>query len=98
MGNQKRGTRAAVFGGAAGLIPAISLAFYWFLLQEPDVAEQRAGYVALALLFLSPYMFALIASRSLAGNPDSPQAGVLLTSISDEIVDVATYYRHYHAI
>ena len=63
MGNQKRGTRAAVFGGAAGLIPAISLAFYWFLSQKPDVAEQRAGYVALALLFLSPYVLALIASR-----------------------------------
>ena len=63
MGNQKRGTRAAVFGGAAGLIPAISLAVYWFSSQRPDVAEQRVGYVALALLFLSPYVFALIASR-----------------------------------
>ena len=36
--------------------------------------------------------------RSLAGNPDSPQASVFLTSIIDEIVDVATYYMHYHAI
>ena len=36
--------------------------------------------------------------RSLAGNPDSPQAGVFLTSIIDEIVGVATYYIHYHAI
>ena len=64
MRNQKRGTRAAVFGGAVGLIPAISLAFYWFLSQKPDVAEQRAGYVALALLFLSPYVFALIVSST----------------------------------
>ena len=63
MGNQKRGTRAAVFGSAVGLIPAISLAFYWFLSQEPDVAEQRAGYLALALVFLSPYVLALIVSR-----------------------------------
>ncbi len=63
LGNQKRGTRAAKFGGAAGLIPAILLAFYWFLSQEPHVAEQRAGYGALALLFLSPYVLALIASR-----------------------------------
>ena len=37
-------------------------------------------------------------TRSLAGNPDSPQASVFLTSIIDEIVDVATYYMHYHAI
>ena len=50
-------------GGAAGLIPAIALAFYSFLSQEPDVAEQRVGYVVLALLFLSPYVLALIASR-----------------------------------
>ena len=38
------------------------------------------------------------ASRSLAGNPDSPQAGVFLTSIIDEIVGVETYYVHYYAI
>ena len=52
-----------MFGGVAGLIPAISLTFYWFLSQKPDVAEQRVGYVALALLFLSPYLLTLIASR-----------------------------------
>ena len=52
-----------MFGGAAGLIPAISLAVYWFSSQRPDVAEQRAGYVVLALIFLSPYVLALIASR-----------------------------------
>ena len=61
--NQKRGTRAAVIGSAAGLIPAISLAFYWFLSQEPNVAAQRVGYVAWALLLLSPYVLALVASR-----------------------------------
>ncbi len=61
--NQKRGIRAAVIGSAAGLIPAISLAFYWFLSQEPDVAAQRVGYVAWALLLLSPYVLALVASR-----------------------------------
>ena len=37
-------------------------------------------------------------SRSLAGNPDSPQGGVFLTASIDEIVGVATYYMHYHAI
>ena len=52
-----------MFGGAAGVIPAISLAFYWFLSQKPDVAEQRAGYLALALVFISPYVLTLIASR-----------------------------------
>ena len=37
-------------------------------------------------------------ARSLAGNPDSPQVGVFLTSIIDKTVGVATYYMHYHAI
>ena len=37
-------------------------------------------------------------ARSLAGNPDSLQAVVFLTSIIDEIMGVATYYVHYHAI
>ena len=37
-------------------------------------------------------------SRNLAGNLDSPQAGVFLTSIIDGIVGVATYYMHHHAI
>ena len=37
-------------------------------------------------------------ARSLAGNLDSPQAGVFLTSIIDGIVGVATYYMHHHAI
>ena len=36
--------------------------------------------------------------RSLAGNPDSPQAVVFLMSIIDEIVSIATYYVHYHVI
>ena len=66
--NQKRGTRAAVIGSAAGLIPAISLAFYWFLSQEPNVAAQRVGYVAWALLLLSPYVLALVASSRLRKN------------------------------
>ena len=52
-----------MFGGAVGLVPAILLASYSLLSQKPDVAEQRAGYTALAFLFLSPYLLALIASR-----------------------------------
>ncbi len=63
LGNQKRGARAAIVGSAAGIVPAISLAFYWFSSQEPHVAAQRLGYVAWALLFLSPYVLAFVASR-----------------------------------
>ena len=36
--------------------------------------------------------------RSLAGNPDSPQAVVFLTSIIDELVSIEMYYVHYHVI
>ncbi len=50
-------------GGTAGLIPAIVLASYWLFTQRPDIVEQRTGYLALALLFLTPYLLALIASR-----------------------------------
>ena len=38
------------------------------------------------------------AARSLAGNPDSPQAVVFSTSIIDELVSIETYYVHYHVI
>ena len=62
--NQKRGTRAAVIGSTTGIIPAITLALYWFLSQEPHVAAQRVGYVAWGLLLLSPYVLALVAARS----------------------------------
>ena len=62
-----------MIGSAAGLIPAISLAFYWFLSQEPNVAAQRVGYVAWALLLLSPYVLAasmgLLPSASLTEVP-----------------------------
>ncbi len=61
MGNQNRGTLAAVIGGTAGLIPATLLTGYWLFTQRPDIAEQRTGY--LALLFLTPYLLALIAAR-----------------------------------
>ena len=37
-------------------------------------------------------------SRNLAGNPDSPQAVVFLTSIIDETEGIATYYMYYCAI
>ena len=37
-------------------------------------------------------------SRSLAGNPDSPQDDAFLKSIIAEIVGIATYYMHHYAI
>ena len=36
--------------------------------------------------------------RNLAGNPDSPQAVVFLTSIIDETAGIVTSYMHYWAI
>ncbi len=60
---QKRGIRAATVGSAVGLVPAVSVALYWLLSQEPDVAAQRAGYGAWGLLILSPYVLGLLASR-----------------------------------
>ena len=36
--------------------------------------------------------------RSLAGNPDSPQAIVFITSIIDIMVGFETYYIYYNAI
>ena len=39
-----------------------------------------------------------VGTRNLAGNPDSPQAGVFTTSTIVELVSVATYYVHYYAI
>ena len=35
--------------------------------------------------------------RSLAGNPDSPQAIVFITSIIDIMVGFETYYIYYYA-
>ena len=51
-----------------------------------------------ALSDLTEDMLQVEGARNLAGNPDSPQAGVFLTSIIDEIVGVATDYVDYHAI
>ena len=57
------GTRASAVGGAAGLIPALMLIAHWLFTQSPEIAELFAGYLAVALLYLSPYLLALIASR-----------------------------------
>lgn len=59
-----RGTRAAVVGAAAGLVPAIVIGSLRFLLaDEPQYAEQLAGNAAFVLVYASPYLLTLIASR-----------------------------------
>ena len=37
-------------------------------------------------------------TRNLAGNPDSPQAAIFLTSITDVMMGFETYCIHYHAV
>ena len=61
--NSEPGTRAAAVGRVAGLIPAVMLIAHWLFTQSPEIAELFSGYLALALLYLSPYLLALIASR-----------------------------------
>ena len=59
-----RGTRAALVGAVVGLVTAIALGSSQFLVGErPEAAAQLPGYTALTLIYLSPYVFALIASR-----------------------------------
>ena len=58
------GTRAAVIGAVLGIVPALGLGSLRFLLAEgPESAAQITGNVAFALVYLSPYLLALIASR-----------------------------------
>ena len=59
-----RGTRAAVVGAVAGLVPAIVIGSLRFLLaDEPQHAEQLGGNAAFVLVYASPYLLTLIASR-----------------------------------
>ena len=58
-----RGTRAAVVGAAAGLVPAIAIGSLRFLAGEPEYAEQLAGNVVFALVYASPYLLTLMASK-----------------------------------
>ncbi len=59
-----RGTRAAVVGAVAGLVPAIALGgLRFFLSEEPERAEQLAGNAVFALVYASPYLLTLMASR-----------------------------------
>ena len=61
----ERGARAAVIGAVAGIIPAIGLGCVRVLNSEPpEVAAQLAGNIAFALVYASPYLLALMASRA----------------------------------
>ena len=61
----ERGARAAVIGAVAGIIPAIGLGCVRLLASEPpEVAAQLAGIIAFVLVYASPYLLALMASRA----------------------------------
>ena len=63
--NVGRGTRAAVVGAVMGLVTVIGLGSLLFLPDyEPNFALQFAGKIALILVYASPYLFALAASRA----------------------------------
>ncbi len=74
----ERGIRAAIIGAVAGIIPAIGLGCVRVLNSEPpEVAAQLAGNIAFALVYVSPYLLALIAS----GARDPGVRGGLLAAI-----------------
>ena len=59
-----RGTRAAVVGAVAGLVPAIVIGSLRFILaDEPQHAEQLAGNAVFVLVYASPYLLTLMASQ-----------------------------------
>ena len=61
----ERGARAVVIGAVAGIIPAIGLGCLRVLNSEPpEVAAQLAGNIAFVLVYTSPYLLALMASRA----------------------------------
>ena len=61
----ERGARAAVIGAVAGIIPAIGLGCLRVLNSEPpETADQIAGNMAFILVYASPYLLALMASRA----------------------------------
>ena len=73
-----RGARAAVIGAIAGIIPAVGLGCVRVLNSEPpEVVAQLAGNIAFALVYTSPYLLALVASRT----RDPGVRGGLLTAI-----------------
>ena len=63
--NAGRGTGAAVVGAVMGLVPVTVSDYLRFqlLADEPDPTLFLAGHFALTLVYPSPYLLALIASR-----------------------------------
>ena len=63
--NAGRGTGAAVVGAVMGLVPVTVSDYLRFqlLADEPDPTLFLAGHFALTLVYASPYLLALIASR-----------------------------------
>lgn len=60
----RRGTRAAVVGALMGLVPAILLGSLRFLLAEgPERTEELVGNIVFTLVYASPYLLTLMASR-----------------------------------
>ena len=63
--NAGRGTTAAVVGAVIGLVTVAVLGSLIFVLHdEPGLTVHFAGKIALTLVYASPYLFALIASRA----------------------------------
>ena len=76
--NSRLGVRLAAIGAVTGLVAAMALGTSQFLgAKGPEVAPQLAGYIAFTLIYLSPYIIALIASRI----RDSGTRGGLLVAV-----------------
>ncbi len=70
------GTRAALVGGILGAVPAVGLGILRFTLsEEPEAFPQLAGHIAFTLVYLAPYILALLARA--APNP-GVRGGLLL--------------------
>ena len=60
-----RGIRAARIGAVAGLVPAVGLSLLRILNGEPpQVVDEVIGNIAFTLVYASPYLLALMASRA----------------------------------
>ena len=62
--NAGRGTKGAVVGAVIGLVPAMILGSLRFLLAEgPERTEELVGSIVFALVYASPYLLTLMASK-----------------------------------
>ena len=86
--NAGRGTTAAVVGAVIGLVTVAVLGSLIFVLHdEPGLTVHFAGKIALTLVYASPYLFALIASRAKRpATRGGPSVGVRSALISCELL------------